>query len=333
MSGKSKAKGKDIRHPSPIEEEDNVDDVQMVAAGGSAQQPAPLASAHDFPPDHWVEPGNDEMPPSSPAMASEDNIRFSPLPVVFNHPSPVSPSGPGHSAQYPLSHDEMEAMLAQIRIEMEELRTHDRMEIDVRHDRLENRMDIAEASDSAMSMQIDDIGRDMRVQKGLLAECTAEVRGIVRYLREQRSTQVTASTPPAFNPPPMTAHDPSISAFARTVTNNVFTPDVSWMGAQTGGDMLGDTADGSPVARHNRVPSNSTIIPSLTMRESGPSVPPVGAPPVQSPILPVAGPSNVPADAQSVSAPLPRPRFGPLSHQGRSVSARYPSKPSSDGPT
>ncbi|KAG1796735.1 uncharacterized protein HD556DRAFT_1306915 [Suillus plorans] len=66
-----------------------------------------------------------------------------------------------------------------------------------------------------------------------------------------------------------------------SVTNNVFTPDTSWMGGQTGGDML------------------------------------VGAPPVQPPIVPVASmpstgtphifitwPSNVPDDGQSISAPL-----------------------------
>ncbi|KAG1842069.1 hypothetical protein F4604DRAFT_1690101 [Suillus subluteus] len=300
-----------IRQPSPIEEED--DNVNMldgtVGVTGAQQQSAPLASANDFPPDHWIEPGTDELPPPapSPAMASEDNIRFSPLPV-------------------------MEAMLAQIRLEMEELRTRDRLEIDLRQDRLERHMDLTEASDSAMSLQVDRIEQDMHVQRGLLSECTAEVRGIVRYLREQRSGQMTASTPPpAFNPPPITAPGPSISAFARTVTNNVFTPDVSWMGAQTGGDAFGDTADGSPVARLSQVSSTSTNIPPLTMRESRPSVHPAGSLPVQSPNLPVARPSSVPADAQSISAPVPRQRYGPLSHQRRSVSARYPSKPSGDG--
>ncbi|KAG1870274.1 hypothetical protein DFJ58DRAFT_723171 [Suillus subalutaceus] len=240
-------------------------------------------------------------------MASEDNIWFSPLPVVYSPPSPTTPSGPSQSTRHPLSHDQMEAMLAQIRLEMEELRTHDQLEIDFRQLRVERRMDLTETSDSAMSVQIDHIKQDMHAQRALLSECTAEVRGIVRYLREQRSGQATASSPPAFNPPPITAPGPSISAFARTVTNNVFTPDVSWMGAQTSGDTFGDTADGSPVARHNWVSSTPTNIPPLTMRESGSSVPPVGSPPAQSPDLPVAGPSSVPADAQSISAPLPRP--------------------------
>ncbi|KAG2079397.1 uncharacterized protein F5147DRAFT_661895, partial [Suillus discolor] len=325
MVGKSNAKEKKIWQPSPIEEED--DNIDMfdgtVGVPGAQQQSAPLASADDFPADHWIKPGTDELPPPapSPAMASEDNIRFSPLPVVRTPPT-----------RHPLSHDQMEAMLAQIRVEMEDLHTRDRLEMDFRQGRLERRMDLAEASDGAMSMQVDELERDMQVQRGLLSECTAEVRGIVRYLREHRSAQTPASTPPpAFNPPPITAPGPSISAFARAVTNNVFTPDVSWMGAQTGGDAFGDTADGSPVARLNQAPSTPTNIPPLTMRESRSSVPPAGSPAMPSPDPPVAGPSSMPADAQSISAPLPRVRYGPLSQQGRSVSARYPSKPSGDG--
>ncbi|KAG1821272.1 hypothetical protein DFJ58DRAFT_739230 [Suillus subalutaceus] len=259
VKGKSFASDKTIRQPSPIQEED--ESVQMldgtVDVTGAQQQSAPLASANNFPPDHWIEPDNDELPPPppSPAMASEDDIRFSPLPVVYSPPSPTTPSGPSQSTRHPLSHDQMEAMLAQICLEMEELRTCDQLEINFQQLRLERRMDLTEASDSAMSMQIDHIKQDMHAQRALLSECTAEVRGIVRYLREQRSGQATASSPLAFNPPPITAPSPSISAFARTVTNNVFTPDVSWMGAQTGGDTFGDTADGSPVARHNQVSS------------------------------------------------------------------------------
>jgi hypothetical protein len=341
MVGKSNAKGKSfasgcfvfltmlvekkIRQPSPIEEED--DNIEMfdgtVGVPGAQQQSAPLASADDFPVDHWIEPGTDELPPPapSPAMASEDDIRFSPLPVVHTPPT-----------QHPLSHDQMEAMLAQIHVEMEDFHTRDRFEMDLWQGRLERRMDLAEASDGAMSMQVDELEQDMQVQRGLLSECTAEVRGIVRYLREHRSAQTPASTPPpAFNPPPITAPGPSISVFARAVTNNVFTPDVSWMGAQTGGDAFGDTADGSPVARLNRASSTPTNIPPLTMRESRSSVPPAGSPAMRSPDPPVAGPSSMPADAQSISAPLPRVRYGPLSQQGWSVSARYPSKPSSDG--
>ncbi|KAG1749417.1 hypothetical protein EDB19DRAFT_1904517 [Suillus lakei] len=99
-------------------------------------------------------------------MASEDDICFSLLPPVYNLPSPVTPPGPSQSTQQPLSHNQMEAMLAHIRF------------------------------------------------------------SLWTYL--------------------------------------------GW------------------------VSSTPTIIPPLTMRESGSSVPLVGAPPVQSPVLPVAGPSSVP---------------------------------------
>ncbi|KAG1817675.1 uncharacterized protein BJ212DRAFT_1480232 [Suillus subaureus] len=206
MVGKSNAKEKKIQQPSPIEEKDN--NIEMfdstVGVMGAHQQSAPLVSADDFPVDHWIEPGTDKLPPPAPslAMASEDNIQFSPLPVIHSPPT-----------QHPLSHDQMEAMSAQIRC----------------------RMDLTEASDGAMSMQVDELQQDMHVQHALLSECTAEHQLLL----------------PAFNPPPITAPGPSISAFACTVTNNVFTPDVSWMGAQTSGDAFSDTADGSPVARLN----------------------------------------------------------------------------------
>ncbi|KAG2105111.1 uncharacterized protein F5147DRAFT_654285 [Suillus discolor] len=327
ISGQSQVTG------SPIQEEEdihsNVDDApEVTGTGGTALTPPPLASAADFPDDHWVEPGEDDMSPPSLVMASEDDIRFSPMPPNYNLPSPVAPS----ATQHPLANEEMEAMLAQIRTDMQELHTCDRMEIDLRHDRLEHHIELAEASDNAMSMQVDEIERDARVQRGLLSECTAEVRGIVRYLREQRSGQATTATPPAYNPPAIAVPGSSISVFACTVTNNVFTPDAYWMGGQTGGDMLG-AADGSPVARQNRLPSTSTIVPSLTMRASSPSVPPVGAPLVQPPIVPavsipstgtahtfITGPSDVPDDGQSISAPLPRTQYGPLSHQRWTVS-------------
>jgi hypothetical protein len=108
---------KNIWQPSPIQEED--DNVQMlydaVDVTGAQQQQAPLASANNFPPDHWIKPNNDEFPPPplSPAMASEDDIWFSPLPAIHRLSSPATPSGPGQSTKQPLSHDQMEAMLAQ----------------------------------------------------------------------------------------------------------------------------------------------------------------------------------------------------------------------------
>ncbi|KAG2063513.1 hypothetical protein BDR04DRAFT_1163615, partial [Suillus decipiens] len=195
MAGKSNAKEKTLRQPSPIEEED--DNIEMfdgtVGLLGVQQQSAHLASADDFPADHWIKPSTDELPPPAPSPA-----------MAFH--------------------------------------TCDRLEINLQQDCLEHHMDLAEASDSAMSMQVDELEQDMQVQRGLLSECTAKVRGIIRYLREHRYAQTPASTPPlAFNPPPITAPSPSISAFAHTVTNNMFTLDVSWMGAQTGGDVFGST--------------------------------------------------------------------------------------------
>ncbi|KAG1723039.1 uncharacterized protein EDB91DRAFT_1255816 [Suillus paluster] len=168
-------------------------------------------------------------------------------------------------------------MLAQIHINMEALRTRDRMEVDVRQDDLERHIEVAEGSDAAMTVQID------RIQGGF-----------VRYMRGD-------------------------SAFGRTLTNDVFTPDASWMSAQTGGDLIG-IEDGSPVARQTWVPSTSTINPALTTTVSGPSVPPGDAPPVPPLILPVGsmpspgtlhalitgGPSNVLDNGQSTLAPLPR---------------------------
>lgn len=128
---------KNIQHPSPIqEEEDNVNDAQMlddapiVASDGDTTQCAPLASANNFLDDHWIKPGEEIMHPSLPAIASEDDIWFSPLPPIYklSHSSDMQ-SGPGPSAHHPLSNDQMEAMLAQIHIDMEALYTWDRMEI------------------------------------------------------------------------------------------------------------------------------------------------------------------------------------------------------------
>ncbi|KAG2044171.1 hypothetical protein BDR03DRAFT_1004514 [Suillus americanus] len=218
---------KKIQQPSPIKEEDNVQMLNgTVDVMGAQQQLAPLASANNFPLDHWIKPDTDESPPPAPwpqrtTSGSCHYLSFTALPPLSCLLDPVNPPGTPFL--------------------MTKWRPY----------RLERHMDLAEASDSAMSMQVDAIEQDMHVQCGLLSECTTKVRDIVRYLREQRFSQVTVSTPPTFNPPPITAPGPSISAFARTVTNNVFTPDVSWIDAQTSDDAFGDTADGSPVVRHN----------------------------------------------------------------------------------
>jgi hypothetical protein len=84
----------------------------------------------------------------------------------------------------------------------------------------------------------------------------------------------------------------------------------------------------------------------VTMRPSGPPVNPSAALPVPPPTVPMApmpspdtlralvtGPSSVPEDGRSVSAPLPRPRHAPLSRQqGRLVSDRHAKNPSGNGP-
>ncbi|KAG0703277.1 hypothetical protein DFH29DRAFT_874538 [Suillus ampliporus] len=239
--GQSKGKNSCIQHPSPIQEEQDAD-VEMsdrapnvTGTGGAVPEPAPLASADDFPAEHWMEPGHLQ------------------------------------STQHPLANEEMEAMLAQIHTDMQELCTRDRMEIDIHHDLLEHsHPTCTEASDEAMSSQIEP---------------------------DTAGCAFTSGTP------------------------------------KPGRDLFA-VQDGSPVARQEQAPSasasSSTINPSLTMRVSGSYVPPVGAPPVPPPSLPVAsmpspttlhalitGPSNVPGDAQSTSAPLPRLRYGPLSQQGK----------------
>ncbi|KAG1723665.1 uncharacterized protein EDB91DRAFT_1255562 [Suillus paluster] len=320
----SKGKDRDIRHPSPIQEEDD-DDVRMIddtpevtGTGSTTPQPAPLALVDDFPADHWIELGTDDMPPPPPVMAPEDNIRDSPIPPVYHPLSSIAPSGPLPSIQHPLANEEMEAMLAHIRINMEALQTRDRMEVDVRQDHLEHRIEVAEGSDAAMTVQINQIQGDVDAHQRLITGLSIQLQAVVRYMRGDRSDKWMATTPPAFNPPPIVA-GPSISAFGCTLTNDVFTPDASWMSAQTGGDLIG-IEDSSPVARQARAPSTSTINPALTTTVSGPSVPPGDAPPVPPLILPVGsmpspgtlhtlitgGPSNVLDNGQSTSAPFPR---------------------------
>ncbi|KAG1717376.1 uncharacterized protein EDB91DRAFT_1091094, partial [Suillus paluster] len=324
---------RDIRHPSPIQEEED-DDVQMIddalevtGTGGTTPQPVPLTSVDDFPADHWIEPGTDDMPPPPPVMAPEDDIRDSPIPPVHHPLSPIAPSGSLPSIQHPLANEEMEAMI----------------EVDIRQDDLERCIKVAKALDAAMTVQIDRIQGDVDAHQRLITGLSIQLQAVVRYMRGDRSDEGTATTPPAFNPPPIVA-SPSISAFGCTLTNDVFTPDASWMSAQTGGDLIG-IEDGSPVARQARAPSTSTINPALTTTVSGPSVPLGDAPPVPPLILLVGsmppsgtlhalitrGPSNVLDNGQSTLAPLPRQQYGPLSLQhGQSASTRHAKKPSSD---
>ncbi|KAG2070135.1 hypothetical protein BDR04DRAFT_1118637 [Suillus decipiens] len=161
-----------------------------------------------------------------------------------------------------------------------------------------------------------------------------------------RSTAATASTPPAFNPPPIIISSSpifpkfsSISALGHSITNNIFTPDVFSTHPHPG-------SDGSPVTRCKAPTSASasTINPVPTMGQSGSLTDLAGALSVPLPTVVMesmpstsaictllTGPSNVPADGQSISAPLPNWSFGPQSHQGWSVSTRHAKNSSSDG--
>jgi hypothetical protein len=205
---------------------------------------------------------------------------------------------------------------------------------------------------------------EMRQQRSVIQVCATEFNGVARYLRRERTGEATTSTPPSFNPPPIvlpaTSMFPdigsSISAFGRTVTNNVFTPDNSLLfGA---GDVSPverrDSADRpTPLLIPSRPPTAATTMPSPgTLRNMvtgpgnmptdgqslsapprhaapGPSAP---AAPTAATVMPspgtlrnmVTGPGDMPTDGQSVSVPA-RARPGPLSrHYGRSVSGTHP---------
>jgi hypothetical protein len=378
-----------------VEEEDADEDIDMADGNTPAPARPPLASADDFPADHWEEPGSDDItpapasasdspadhwvepgmdltPPPSPVMASEDNIRDSPLPLPPNistrSPTPPIQPSPGQTNQ-------LETTMAQIRSEMGALRLRDRQEVQDRYDELQRRVDLGESADASLGREIqlvqerlaeemqrmqDQLTEEMRQQRSVLQVCATEFNGVVRYLRRERTGEPTTSTPPSFNPPsivlPATSMFPdigsSISAFGRTVTNNVFTPDNS---------LLFGAADVSPIERRDsadrptpllipsRPPTVVTTMPSPgTLRNmvTGPGNMPTGgqsisappqratpgppAPPATS-IMPspdtlrnvVTGPGNLPTDGQSISAPA-RARPGPLSrHHSRSVSGAH----------
>ncbi|KAG2100193.1 uncharacterized protein F5147DRAFT_655633 [Suillus discolor] len=333
--------------PSPIPEEPDVDvemDAGVTTTGlpGTAPDEVPAVSADDFSVDRWIEPMDDSILPPAPFMDTPDNIRYSPIYPAHTQrpPSPPTTSIPlqSHRCPRPLTDLEMQAMLAQIQIDMDQLRTRD----DMIHDELSHRIDRLQA----------DYTEQLNSQKGLVDYLTIQMGSIARYLRDNsRTTAATASTPPSFNPPPIVIPGTpifpefgSISALGRAVTNNVFTPDVFSTNACPGGD-------GSPVTRHEQAPaptstSTSTINPVPTTGESSPPMHPVGALPVPPSTVPmqsmpststlrtfVTGPSNVPADGQSISAPLPNRSFAPQScQQGRSVSARHAKNTSGNGP-
>ncbi|KAG2068956.1 hypothetical protein BDR04DRAFT_1157200 [Suillus decipiens] len=133
------SKGTDINtpRPAPIPEELAVD-IKMLddpPAGTSTGLPdtaphaAPLASADDVPPDHWIEPMDDSTLPPAPFVDTLGDVRYSPIYPSHTHrpPSPITTSITlqSHQHPWPLTNVEMEAMLAQIQIDMQELRTRD----------------------------------------------------------------------------------------------------------------------------------------------------------------------------------------------------------------
>ncbi|KAG2106700.1 uncharacterized protein F5147DRAFT_653673 [Suillus discolor] len=349
MQPDTPATGTDInaQHPSPIPEEPDVDvemDAGVTTTGlpSTAPDEVPAVSVDDFSMDRWIEPMDDSILPPAPFMDTPDDIRYSPIYPAHTQrpPSPPTTSIPlqSHWHPCPLTDLEMQAMLAQIQIDMDQLRTRD----DMIHDELSHRIDRLQANYT----------EQLNSQKGLVDHLTIQMGGTARYLRDNsRTTAAMASTPPSFNPPPIVIPGTpifpefgSISALGRAVTNNVFTLDVFSTNARPGGNA-------SPVTRHEQSPaptstSTSTINPVPTTGESGPPMHPVGALPVPPSTVPmqsmpststlrtfITRPSNVPADGQSISAPLPNWSFAPQSRQqGRSVSARHAKNTSGNGP-
>ncbi|KAG1892845.1 uncharacterized protein F5891DRAFT_986364 [Suillus fuscotomentosus] len=302
--GQSKNKGKVVQtqRPSPIPEELDVD-VDMTDAPaltgtehpGTATDAGPEVSVDDFSTDRWIEAMDETTLPPAPLIETLDDIRYSPGLSSYSK-TRLSCRHFCTSSDSP-----MDALLAQIQIDMDQLRTRD----DIIHDELSHRIDWLQAG----------FTNELASQKRVVDQLTFQVSGIARYLsNSHRDTTAAGSTPPAFNPPPIVIPDTptfpdfgSISALGRSITNNVFTPDV----------FLTNTCpvgDGSPVARHEQVPtpSTSTINPVPTMGESGPHSHPVSALPVSAPTVPMAsmpststlrtmltGPPHLPADGRS----------------------------------
>ncbi|KAG2150339.1 uncharacterized protein EDB93DRAFT_1249908 [Suillus bovinus] len=167
---------------------------------------------------------DDSTLPPAPFIETLDDIRYSPVyPSHTRRPaSPVNISVPLQPPQpSSLTNVEMDALLAQIQIDMDQLRTRD----DIIHDDLSHCIDQLQASCT----------NEFTSQKGVIDQLTFQVSGIARYLRDNhRATTAACSTPPAFNPPPIVIPNTptfpdfgSISALGHAITNNVFTPDGS----------------------------------------------------------------------------------------------------------
>jgi hypothetical protein len=134
------------------------------SADSTPALPAPFAAADDLLADHWIEPGSNNIHPASPVMATEDDTRGSPLP--HNIPSNVATTP---TIQHrPVQQDHLEIMLTKLRVDVEAIRLHDRLEIDMHHLQLNHRMDLAESADEALSREIqrlkEELTEEMRFQ-------------------------------------------------------------------------------------------------------------------------------------------------------------------------
>ncbi|KAG2048426.1 hypothetical protein BDR06DRAFT_976001 [Suillus hirtellus] len=252
----------DTWKPSPIPEEPDAD-VEMLDDAPTMPSATPVPSDDDYPKNHWIEPTDDSILPPAAFEETPDEVRYTPVYLACTQwpPSPATTSMPiqSHQPPRPLTNAEIETMLAQIQIDMQELHTHD----DTIHDDLSCHIDKLRATYT----------EQFSLQKGLVDQLTFTVGGITRYLRDnQRAAASLVTTPPTFNPPPIVIPSTpifpdfgSISALGHAVTNNIFTLDVFSTGASL-------TEDGSPVTRHEQVPTSgftSTINPAPTIRESG----------------------------------------------------------------
>ncbi|KAG1784987.1 uncharacterized protein HD556DRAFT_1314598 [Suillus plorans] len=251
----------DTQQPSPIPEGPDAD-VEMLNDAPTVPSAAPVLSNDNFPKNHYIETMDDSVLPPTPFEETPDEVQYTPIYPASTQrpPSPATTSMPIQSHQPPhhLSNAEIETMLAQIQIDMEELRTHD----DAIHNDLSRRID------ELCANYIEQFG----LQKGLVDQLTFQVGEMVRYLRDNhRAAASLVTTLPTFNPPPIVIPGTpifpefgSISALGRAVTNNIFTLDVFLTGACP-------TGDGSPVTRREQAPtssSTSTINPAPTIRAS-----------------------------------------------------------------
>ena len=259
--------------------------------------PAPgLASASDFPDDHWEEPTSDHL--GSPAPQEVEPQASTPVdagkgsassggrhtPAPSSRPSPIpfptqpstdpppaiapaalplppleppsSEEQPTHT-QGPVTMQDVEAMIADIRRDMEAIRVEDRRQQDRNEERFTTQAKVNVRLEESIDSRREEIvllreetKKQMEKQWAFLTEMGSQVSGVLTFLRESRAGG-SSTTPPAFNPPPaftgplpFTDMGESVSTFARRVTNDVFTPNVS------------------PVARRVQPPTTPTRAPA-----------------------------------------------------------------------